>query len=118
VILRANLVSSTAIFADYRYRAGGWFGDSFCTIVEVQTSDGVTGVGTAGAFCGAAKHIVEDYLADLVLGFDVRERPGLRVCTPRNSPRVPPGEPRPSRAHHPTPRPLYTLCPAQARVCL
>jgi L-rhamnonate dehydratase len=75
--LRANLVSNTAIFEDYRDRPGGWFGDSFCTVVEVETGDGVIGVGTAGAFCGAAKHVVEDYVADLVLGLDVRDHERL-----------------------------------------
>ncbi|HXL92166.1 MAG TPA: enolase C-terminal domain-like protein [Streptosporangiaceae bacterium] len=75
--LRANLVSNTAIFEDYRDRPGGWFGESFCTVVEVETGDGVIGVGTAGVFCGAAKHIVEDYLADLVLGLDVRDHERL-----------------------------------------
>jgi Bacterial extracellular solute-binding protein/Mandelate racemase / muconate lactonizing enzyme, N-terminal domain len=46
-------------------------------VVEVETGDEVICVGTAGAFCGAAKHIVEDYLADLVLGLDVRDHERL-----------------------------------------
>src|SRR5581483_8528511 len=48
----------------------GWFGPVFCTVVEVETEDGVVGVGTAGAFGGGAKAIVDLYLAGLVIGFD------------------------------------------------
>ena len=68
VTLQRNLVMNTSIFDDFETKDGGWFGPAFCTVVEVETEDGVVGVGTAGAFGGGAKAIVETYLADLVLG--------------------------------------------------
>lgn len=52
--------------------AGGGFGRVVCTVVELETSDGAVGVGTAGAFTGAAKSVIEEYLAPLVIGEDVR----------------------------------------------
>lgn len=75
--LRRNLVTSTSLFDDFNERPGGWLGPVFCTLVEVETSDGACGVGTAGAFSGGAKAIVEEYLADLVLGEDPRRHDHL-----------------------------------------
>ena len=75
--LRRNLVSNASLFDDFATKPGGWFGPVFNTVVEVETEDGVVGVGTAGAFGGGAKAIVELYLADLVLGRDVREHEAL-----------------------------------------
>lgn len=69
--LRRNLVTNTSLFEDFATREGGWFGPAFCTLVEVETSDGAIGHATAGAFSGAARGIVEEYLAPLVLGEDV-----------------------------------------------
>lgn len=70
--LRRNLVSNASLFEDFATKPGGWFGPVFNTVVEVETDEGVVGVGTAGAFGGGAKAIVELYLADLVIGQDVR----------------------------------------------
>lgn len=70
--LKRSLVTNTSVFEDFTTREAGWFGPTFCTVVEVETDDGVVGTGTAGAFSGAAKAIVEGYLADLVIGQDVR----------------------------------------------
>lgn len=75
--LRRNLVSNASLFDDFATKPGGWFGPVFNTVVEVETEDGVVGVGTAGAFGGGAKAIVELYLADLVLGQDVRRHEAL-----------------------------------------
>ncbi len=75
--LRANLVSNASVFEDYRTRPGGWFGRAFCTLVEVETDEGVIGIGTAGAFSGAAKQIVERDLTGLVVGGDVRDHERL-----------------------------------------
>jgi L-rhamnonate dehydratase len=75
--LRHNLVTNASIFEDFKSRGAGWFGATFCTLVEIETSDGVVGVGTAGGFSGAAKSIVEDYLADLVIGEDIRDHERL-----------------------------------------
>lgn len=68
--LKRNLVTNTSLFEDFATKPGGWFGPVFCTLVEVETSSGHIGVATAGAFSGAAKGVVELYLADLVLGED------------------------------------------------
>lgn len=70
--LKRNLVTNTSVFEDAATRPGGWFGKTFCTVVEVRLAGGVVGVGTAGAFNGAAKAVVEQYLAELVLGLDCR----------------------------------------------
>jgi L-rhamnonate dehydratase len=75
--LKRNLVTNASVFEDFATREAGWFGRSFCTLVEIETSDGVVGVGTAGGFSGAAKSVVEDYLAELVIGQDVREHERL-----------------------------------------
>lgn len=75
--LRRNLVSNASLFDDFATKPGGWFGPVFNTVVEIETEDGVVGVGTAGAFGGGAKAIVELYLADLVLGQDIREHEAL-----------------------------------------
>jgi L-alanine-DL-glutamate epimerase-like enolase superfamily enzyme len=70
--LRRHLVSNASLHDDFDTKAGGWFGETFNTVVEVQTADGTVGTGTAGAFGGGAKAIVDQYLADLVLDEDVR----------------------------------------------
>lgn len=70
--LRRNLVSNTALFDDFATKPGGWMGPAFCTIVEVETRSGARGAATAGAFNGAAKPVVDNYLADVVLGQSVR----------------------------------------------
>jgi L-alanine-DL-glutamate epimerase-like enolase superfamily enzyme len=75
--LRHSLVTNASIFEDFKSRGEGWFGPTFCTLVEIETSDGVVGVGTAGGFSGATKSIVEDYLADLVIGEDIRDHERL-----------------------------------------
>lgn len=75
--LRRNLVSNASLFEDFATKPGGWFGPVFTTVVEVETDEGVIGVGTAGAFGGGAKAIVDLYLADLVLGEDVGQHERL-----------------------------------------
>lgn len=70
--LKRNLVTNASILEDFDTREAGWFGRSFCTVVEIETDDGVVGTATAGAFSGAAKAVIEQYLADLVIGQDVR----------------------------------------------
>ncbi|TAK20147.1 MAG: L-rhamnonate dehydratase [Chloroflexota bacterium] len=42
-------------------------------LVEVVTDDGVSGVGTVGGFCGAARDIIDGHLRDVVLGEDPRD---------------------------------------------
>jgi len=70
--LKRNLVSNASLFDDFESRREGWFGKAFCTLVEVMTDDGLTGIGTAGAFHGGAKSLIEDYYADLIIGEDPR----------------------------------------------
>ncbi len=70
--LRRNLVTNTSMFDDFASKPGGWMGPAFCTLVEVETRGGARGVATAGAFNGAAKQIIDEYLADVVLGQSVR----------------------------------------------
>jgi L-rhamnonate dehydratase len=66
VTLRRNLVSPTSIFPEPR----SWFGPCSVVIAEVETDEGLTGIGTAGGFSAAAKAIIDSHLADLVLGKD------------------------------------------------
>lgn len=77
VTLKRNLVTNTSLLEDFATREAGWFGPVFCTLVEVESSDGSVGHGTAGGFSGAAKSIIELYLADLVLGEDPRRHEHL-----------------------------------------
>lgn len=74
-LLRENLVHNSAEATDQG--SGPVFGPTVCTVVEIETSDGAVGVGTAGAFTGAAKSIVVDYLAPLLIGQDVRRHESL-----------------------------------------
>jgi L-rhamnonate dehydratase len=76
-VLRRNLVSNASLFEDFATKPGGWFGPVVNTVVEVETDEGVVGIGTAGAFGGGAKAIVEGYLADLVIGEDPRRHEHL-----------------------------------------
>ena len=70
--LKKNLVSNASLFDDFETRADGWFGPSMCTLVEVESDDGVVGIGTAGAFHGGAKSLIDEYYAPLLLGEDAR----------------------------------------------
>lgn len=75
--LRRNLVTNASVLPDFDEKPGGWFGKAFCTLVEIRCSDGTIGVGTAGGFNGAAKSVVDLYLADLIIGHDVEDHEGL-----------------------------------------
>jgi L-rhamnonate dehydratase len=72
VTLRRNLVTNASMFDDFKTRPTGWFGAAMCTLVEVESEDGVVGIGTGGAFHGGAKSLIDDYYAGLVLGEDAR----------------------------------------------
>jgi L-alanine-DL-glutamate epimerase-like enolase superfamily enzyme len=71
------LVTNTSVLPDFETKPGGWFGPAFCTLVEVRAEDGTIGVGTAGAFNGAAKSIVDMYLADLLHAQDIENHEGV-----------------------------------------
>ncbi len=77
VTLKRNLVTNTSQFEDFETRSGGWFGRATCTLVEVETSDGHVGIGTAGAFHGGAKSLIDDYYAELIVGEDPRRHEHL-----------------------------------------
>ena len=68
VTLKRNLVTNASIFEDFETCAEGWFGPAICTLVEIEDTDGVVGIGTAGAFHGGAKSIIDEYFAPLLLG--------------------------------------------------
>jgi len=70
--LKRNLVTNTSIFDDFETKPDGWFGPVMWTLVEVGADDGTVGVGTAGAFHGGAKSLIDMYYADLILGQDPR----------------------------------------------
>jgi len=72
ITLKRNLITNASLFDDFEERSEGWFGKTFCTLVEVTTDDGLTGIGTAGAFHGGARSLIEQYYADLLLGEDPR----------------------------------------------
>ncbi|MCL4784387.1 MAG: L-rhamnonate dehydratase [Bryobacterales bacterium] len=75
--LNRHLVTITSQFEDCREKASGWFGDVVFTLVEVESSDGQVGRGTAGGFQGASKTLIDHYYADLVLGEDPRRHEHL-----------------------------------------
>lgn len=75
--LRRHLVTNTSVLPDFESKPGGWFGEAFCTLVEIRTSDGQVGIGTAGAFNGAAKSIVDMYLVDLLVGQEIENHEGI-----------------------------------------
>lgn len=77
VTLRSHLVSSTARFEDFRSKPGGWFGPVVFTLLEIETDTGHTGIGSAGAFHGGAKSLLDTYGADLLIGEDPRRHEHL-----------------------------------------
>lgn len=68
--LKRHLVSSTSIFPDHLEKA--WFGPGVFTLVEIETDQGILGIGTAGGFTVTAKPIIDTLLAPLVVGEDPR----------------------------------------------
>jgi L-rhamnonate dehydratase len=70
-------VSNASQFEDFETKSGGWFGSVMCTLVEVENEDGLVGIGTAGAFHGGAKSLIEDYYSELILGEDPRRHEHL-----------------------------------------
>ena len=77
VTLKRNLVTSASQFDDFETKPRGWFGPVACTLVEIEASDGTTGAGTAGAFQGGAKSLIEQFFADLLIGEDPRRHEHL-----------------------------------------
>lgn len=75
--LKRNLVTNASQFEDFETKPGGWFGPAMCTLVEVETEDGIAGVGTAGGFHGGAKSLIQEYYADLLIGQDPRRHEHL-----------------------------------------
>jgi L-rhamnonate dehydratase len=75
--LKKNLVTNESLFEDFATTPGGWFGSVMCMLVDVESDTGVTGVGTAGAFHGGAKALIENYYDDLLLGEDPRRHEHL-----------------------------------------
>ncbi len=75
--LAENLVSNASVFEDFATKPGGWLGPVFCTVVEIETDEGVRGLATAGAFSGAAYGVITDYVPELAVGADVREHERL-----------------------------------------
>ena len=74
--LRRNLVTNTSVLHDFHTKENGWFGPGFCTVVEIETENGVIGTSTAGAFNGAAKNIIDTYILDLLVGQDIENHEG------------------------------------------
>lgn len=77
VTLKRNLVTNTSIFEDFETKPGGWFGRTMCTLVEVEAENGAVGIGTAGAFHGGAKSLIDQYYAELIQGEDPRRHEHL-----------------------------------------
>jgi L-alanine-DL-glutamate epimerase-like enolase superfamily enzyme len=75
--LKRNLVTNASTFDDFSTRTEGWFGPAVCTLVEVEDENGVVGVGTAGAFHGGAKQIIDDYYVPLLLGQEIQRHEHL-----------------------------------------
>ena len=73
----AKFVTNASIFEDFETRPEGWFGPSICTLVEVEDSEGGVGIGSAGAFHGGAKGLIDEYYAPLLLGEDPRRHESL-----------------------------------------
>lgn len=68
--LNAHLVSPFSHFADHAEKGRAWWGPAVVVLVEVDTDVGISGIGTAGGFTGAAKPILDAQLRPLTLGAD------------------------------------------------
>lgn len=75
--LKRHLATPASQFEDFSTKPGGWFGPAVYTLVQVETDDGIVGIGTAGAFHGGARSLIDDYYADLLIGEDPRRHEHL-----------------------------------------
>ncbi len=61
-------------YAAYKARRSSWFGRMTAAVVEIETEDGLTGLGFAGGAKGAAvRTIVEEHFGPFLIGRDARE---------------------------------------------
>ena len=67
------LVTAMAIYPEYRHPISTWRPDEAMCIVEVETDDGLTGVGWCEDYCGATSRIVNGHLSRFLIGADPRE---------------------------------------------
>lgn len=66
--LKRHLCTPTSKFRDARSEHVDWFGPVALSLVEVVTDDGVTGIGTIGAFTAAGTEVINTYLKPLAIG--------------------------------------------------
>lgn len=67
-VLRQNLVSPTSVFEDHYEKS--WFGSWSAVVVEVETDEGIVGVGSSGGFTSVSKEIIERHLLHVLVGED------------------------------------------------
>jgi hypothetical protein len=57
---------NTSLFEDFKTNTAGWLGPAMCPVVELESSGGIVGIGTAGAFHGGPRSFIADYYAPLL----------------------------------------------------
>lgn len=67
------LVTAMALYPEHRHDISTWRpADAMC-IVEVETDDGLAGIGWCEDYCGATSCVVNGHLAHLLVGSDARQ---------------------------------------------
>lgn len=64
------LSTPTTRFPDARSNARGYFGPATNAVVEIETADGIVGIGTAGSANVALAPLIVQHLAPLIIGED------------------------------------------------
>ena len=67
------LVTAMAIYPEYKHPISTWRPAEAMCIVEIETDDGLAGIGWCEDYCGATTRIVNSHLSRLLIGADPRE---------------------------------------------
>ncbi|MCH2202783.1 MAG: hypothetical protein MK102_12490, partial [Fuerstiella sp.] len=71
------LVTPLDIYPEFQEARGSWFWDSGMAVVEIETSDGICGIGWCEDGCRAVGLVIEHHLQRLLIGQDPCEVEGI-----------------------------------------
>lgn len=69
-----HLVTAMAVYPQYRHPISTWRPPVGMCVVEVETDQGVSGIGWCEDYCRATSQLVEHHLSHFLVGADPRER--------------------------------------------
>ncbi|NIP95721.1 MAG: L-rhamnonate dehydratase, partial [Akkermansiaceae bacterium] len=71
------LVTPLDIYPQFQETRGSWFWDSGMAVVQIETEEGITGVGWCEDGCDAIGRLVDGHLSRLLIGQEAGEVEGL-----------------------------------------